>query len=860
MKFFYEYPGNDWKLLPVDYDKLQRIPIGINDPKSFTIPLDRWFYQLVYEGLDSDEEDPWDEDNTDLPFMKIVAAKDGEISVTDAAEINAPNDLDDVELIGMWKLVRFDDDGAGHAMLTVEGYHAQLYREEFDEATNTITTFEHEAEDNFVIKSFPNPADGDEMELYEADGSSAVTFDNDENNGRGVYIVAREPVPYSELRNNAPSWSYVNDGGNGVDDGVIGKVDIADDDFYGATVANGDAAANTYAELEITFDALQQPQEKSTLTIKILTDTVTGMYIYMYNYATASYTLLWSDNSGSVSLTLTFHLTDNNGDYWDPANSEVKFKVKCTSGFLGMGFQLYGWVDYIRWDYTHGRQHDPIEFEITDTKNSDELEVSIDAGTHDLLTTFANIGDPLYIVADNDEFLEDTVSTLALDINAINAPVAGLPSYTLLRNTPVHSFLSMARNSEAWYSYLTRTTTSEKPDLTFVEKSTPVDNCIHVYPEHCTIQPRYGLNFLQKMRQVKVQNSDSEGRYPADPVAISNYPAQTVSDRTMPTAYLLAAATSIYGQRNAITPAIKFTCDRVSVFQEDFRSYAEDHRIRDEASPRGFTWNAWTVNADCDFTRVTATETYGNFVDASAVASQTIQGSFDTARAAVAGDEFGWSVYITSLSNQNFIARARSGAAGFIYFYIGYSYGDNVYLNSNEGNTTLISQTIEGAWYDVKIRVITATTFDVYTRVDKGTWELHDNSGSHFTVSAGDMNANTIALLQFDNSGGVNGLVNAYIGKIWASWDGDGHDLDVQDVSNAFLHEGVGMVAHFAPTTYGGINYAVNHFAVLRDGAWLPQGDKTSLECNLGFNDASTESLREAREKAIAQSRRDLVS
>lgn len=575
MKLYFKYSTDLWALAPMATGKNDNFNMAIDKPTTSTITINRPGFMVLNDGLAG--EGGWTKTNTDWHFTKFVLVDDDVLSTDLDADVDAE------KIYWMGKAIQVIPQELT-TQIICESYNAQLWRELIDEDDNIVTI---DSDDSFLIKSFINT--NSQIELTDASGN-AVSFDNDENNGRGCRITARDQ--------EAVKCIVAANSDMGIQSGYSSDVytedytKLADDSSttQGSYVENNDkatqAGAETMIELYITVPRFPKKINSIDITVAIygqyFNDTGSGMtnvskpYLEIYNRDTSSYVRLrtWDYTELPGPEVFKFSVDTGNFDaYWNSSTHKVLLRVFSGCTTTGAG-HFYGRIAIAELYFGVACYNEsiPREYIIADTANSDELTVTIDSGVYDTLVNRHSLGDTVEILYQNEEWLEDIISTYALDINEISAPTSAAPTYSKLRFKPIGQNIKDINDLEEWYCYLTRSTTSGKPDLVFVDRSSPTASGYAITPE-CIVTNKGNilpkLNALDIVREAVVSNGESTGT--SGVVAISNYRRVAATRADMSTAYLEALADAILAQHDAVQDDYELTIDKLwDITEEEF--------------------------------------------------------------------------------------------------------------------------------------------------------------------------------------------------------------------------------------------------------------------------------------------------
>lgn len=566
MKAYFKYSTDNWTLVPMATGKNDGFNSAIDKPVLSSITVNRPGFMLLNSGLAG--EGGWTKGSTTWHFTKIVLVDDS----VDGTDLDS--DIDAVKKYWMGKVVEIVP-GELSSQLICEQYHGQLWREVFDEDDNVLTI---DGDDEFKIASFPEGIDGNsQIQLTDASGN-AVTFSADEHNGRGCRITARTKENVKcVVASNADISSNI--GGYGENYALL------DDGYVEASPGMSwiNQNKNTKAEVAATATMYvtvpRMPCKVNTISIQFASyetyhnyagyTYVDNPYLEIYDRDASAWVRLrtWTWQEAGQRTNFKFSVdTEDFDKYWDETTGKVKFQFYTGSARKDSDLKWYNLMAVYQfkiWVYCYG-EADPKEYIITDTANDDELTLSIDAGVYDLFVNRHSIGDKVEILAHNEEWLEDTVINYAVDINAINAPTSAAPAFSKKRFKPIGQDMRDINELEEWYCYLTQSTTSGKPDINFVDRSTPTSSGFTIDPSCIVtnkgnILPKY--NCLDKVREVLITNGTDTGTSGAE--AVSNYPRLTATHKDMPAAYLASMATAILNQRGAVSDDYELTIDKV---------------------------------------------------------------------------------------------------------------------------------------------------------------------------------------------------------------------------------------------------------------------------------------------------------
>lgn len=590
-RWFYKYGAENWAQLLVDQDSFDEPLERIDAATTIRITVAETYPWAFLEAGQNASEAAYDEDNANLPFMKFVYCPD------DVESTDLDTDVDDVIKLWMGKLVSFTM-SKGSTVFEIEQYQAQLLRELNPVDSNLVGDAFTDADDTGIVEEVQ---DVDQLSCVESDGSTAITWDADEHNGRGVRITAK--ATEASERVFASSFDWTKTGGSEVAYGSAGDEQTDDGTYFGYSCgdASGPAYDDCHVYVDCTFPVRRCPSSKFKLHADF---NMSGSYlssggqkIQIYNFVTDA----WSDllvQSGVVmwgTKIVDIDIEDANLAHYDHVNEIIK--IRFDGGLAsGAGATLSRVsFDFLYLEVAVGFQHDPVELQIADTQNDDELVLTVDSGVHDLHTMHVNDGDTIEIVQHDEEWLEDVVSALGVDIDSIAAPSSSAATYSRVNYKSVHLDTREICERNAWYAWLGRTTSSGKAILTFSSRSDPPEHGLLI-DDSCVVNDDVvvRVNALEKFRQVICINKSTTGRYPDAP-ALSNYPPARAARGDLPTAYLVSHATAMYNQRSALRKVIDARIAYVKCCDEHFQWYDVTDQIRGLTLPSGSTWNAWVT-------------------------------------------------------------------------------------------------------------------------------------------------------------------------------------------------------------------------------------------------------------------------
>jgi hypothetical protein len=879
MKYFLF--DDDWELLNVPYMGGPQPENTINKATNLVVPVNAPQYS---------KKATWTPAWVSSDDAKLVCITADDVT---AADLNA--DFDAEQKLWYGRVVRTSHE-KDTVYLACEEIVSRLLRKSIPQEDNVVTV---DGDDEFTILSFPTLRD--EIELVDAAGN-AVTFDADEHNGRAVVIT-------NQVNSKATRWyptaSAVSGAGAG---GGYSNVNCDDDDWAGVYAIDKVGAGNARTYWDLTYAVPRFPAGGFTFYAKYCfqleptcSDAPRGgvaEYTYnqqfrapliqIYNYVTAGWITLKTISAQEQQVqdfcistlggiapfkhpdTIRFTIAENQDiggtfydwtDFYDSTNQCMKIRFdtgEYEHGGTGK-YQAgcYLWYTYIE---TQPYSHAPVEFRIVDTKDDDKLELAEDASVYDTLTNKLSIGDKVRILLNDEEWLEDYISTLARKVDAINAPTSTKPTLFSLDYKPVSQNIDDIRARNAWYWYLTRATTSGKPDMNFVEKATPVDNGLSIVPhDHDGDAITIDNDAFNKVSQVIVKNKTAVGMYPAAPDA-SDLPELVLNRNDIPDAYLTEIATAIYGQRDSVPDILKVAIKTVSIneiqyYFEGFGSYAAGTNIK--TAPYTY-WNNW--NALCaahgTHTCFTFVESSGKSLFTKSVAEAPVDAylSYFIATAAAAAGWYEFKLHLESLPS--------AGSYSFDFYNDGLSLLQPFRISSAGALVT----------YD-NLTVCTLATLVVHTdytiRVT-----LDDNLHFHVSINGVDESSHAVDGVHFHNFSNTAAWVKRlYIGTLGAntgswilddivtSWATAGPDSYYEDISYAVqsapdnkFHAGASLHVHGCPTTLGGVDYQINDDFVIAAMKWLHDG---RVELSLGFDDVTTESVDETIDKILVRHAND---
>jgi hypothetical protein len=881
MKYFLF--DDDWELLNVPYMGGPQPENTINKATNLVVPVNAPQYTKKATWTPA-----WV--STDTAKLVCITADD----VT-AADLNA--DFDAEQKLWYGRVVRTSHE-KDTVYLACEEIVSRLLRKSIPQEDNVVTV---DGDDEFTILSFPTLRD--EIELVDAAGN-AVTFDADEHNGRAVVIT-------NQVNSKATRWyptaSAVSGAGAG---GGYSNVNCDDDDWAGVYAIDKVGAGNARTYWDLTYAVPRFPAGGFTFYAKYCfqleptcsdaprggvaeytyNQQFTAPLIQIYNYVTAGWITLKTISAQEQQVqdfcistlggiapfkhpdTIRFTIAENQDiggtfydwtDFYDSTNQCMKIRFdtgEYEHGGTGK-YQAgcYLWYTYIE---TQPYSHAPVEFRIVDTKDDDKLELAEDASVYDTLTNKLSIGDKVRILLNDEEWLEDYISTLARKVDAINAPTSTKPTLFSLDYKPVSQNIDDIRARNAWYWYLTRATTSGKPDMNFVEKATPVDNGLSIVPhDHDGDAITIDNDAFNKVSQVILKNKTSVGVYPAAPDP-SDLPELVLNRNDIPDAYLEEIATAIYGQRDSVPDILKVAIKTVSinevtgsdVTEETFESYAENE---DKWGDTLLTGTVCAARGSAALTVVTegGTKRLKHLQNGEAGTNRAFEISISTPLSA---SHAGKVIYYTFRGDTNgYCTHYWGDSAGTWYFIIGVDpTTGKFYCYDHATNDVVTAGGTDAAYaadtdYAMEIHIVDTTHFYL---VINGT--TYNHAGANYVTYNTNVLGTVNGLLWYD--WGSYGVAATYLDDMSFSWMSSDTYEDVSYAVQAApadkFHVGANLHVHGCPTTLDGVDYQVNDDFVIAAMKWLHDG---RVELSLGFDDVTTESVDETIDKILVRHAND---
>jgi len=466
-------------------------------------------------------------------------------------------------------------------------------------------------------------------------------------------------------------------------------------------------------------------------------------------------------------------------------------------------------------------QHDPVGFKIT-ANTSNVLTLDVDADVVDLFTERVNSGDTVKILYKNKEWIEDQISSLAHNINSISCPSSSAATYTTMDYKTVRQNIDETCNAEKWYWYVTRKTTSGKPNIVFKEKSDPphptiiTDNHVEKYTIH--------HHRLQEVRQVVVKNSDDVGKYPSS-ASVSNKPVLVINDPEIPTAYLEDIAQAIYNMRNSPSTTISTTARKcitctVEFHEQDLSDWTIDAGTGTtvDVEKRGGIWAL----------HVKDTATNANAAVYRSVTPGTVS----------AGTWVEWQDWTDTTAYHQYRIYGTGFSGGRIMINI---QNGNVYNERSDGTDTIATGIIQtNKWNKFRVVFVSSSQFDIYINDVK-----YDNNGNHFTCWETFTN-NAEIIMVYSGTSHTPEFATMY----WAfSWMDDDGETDIQE-SGPNFHAGSNIIYYLAPSTKGEDDYRVVGNGVARKLTWKTDG---TVDIVIGWDELQLESVDELVRKRIAK-------
>lgn len=807
----------------------------------------------------------WDKNNENIRFMKVIACKDA------ITADNLNTDFDATEKIWLGKLTNIIH-GSSRAILQLEQWHAQFLREVIEENNNVVETV--------YIKSFLTARDTIEC-VTTIEGAVSPAWVGNEHAGRGCRIIARDGekierfcpsndaiTPEKALDNYSENYAAL--------DNLMDSKDIAIN-AYNALEVDEDTAS-FYIEFEVSVK--RHPKIDGVLNIVFYVKWrrqgagddawVTDYYpsIYLYNFTDAVYELVASlsdasplqdywDNSPAQRFSINI-TSSNMKNYYDTTNELIKIKIDSGCYDEGGANPYSGTIEMrtLRAFVQMYEDHEPKEFKIvvSDVLSDDDLELEVDSGTYDTITEFLNYGDTVKILYQNKEWLEEQINDQALDLNAIEMPSTfTVPTFTVMNDKQIYLNINEILEHEKWEYYTTRKTYNGKPKLIGFEKSSPPDYGLSIWPEnlHGT-DIQYGINYLDKVRQVKVRNKTNLGVYPAS-APLSNFPVAAITRKDLPTSYLEIVAQALYEQRDSIEPDLMARIYSLMITDENFERYILGQKITDVStywSPlAGDNENGTSITYF--ITHKTALHGYNwlKLHDFSGVANIELKQMLlsvnpDNDAGSMTFEIFpedpgaGINMWANIILNEGGDAAGNIRIhltfrleTGHVWYFDGTNHDTGLILNIDQINELIITQT-STTKFSLTLNGTTVTNLNNENAVITGIDRVH-----YTTIVA--------------NSGDLNFWINF----MYTSWN-DGGFHNIQDVPSTKFHEGATMSIHGIPSLKGGIDYTVNEYIVIRELNW---GTDKSTEIKLGYAEASRRSIAEIIQEAIIRTRHEVI-
>ena len=858
MKYFIK--SGTWSLLDAQFEYSDEPTNAINTATQLTIVCFKQHYAQL---------STYTAAYTGASTAKLICVTPDDVT---AANLNAS--FDDYTKLWLGRLVEVRHT-ENLVYLKAQEITAGWLREPIDIDDNIHSDPFDDTDDYGLVKSI---TDKDTIVVEESD-NVATAWSNDDYNGNTIRFTAK--TAEAEGIDYATTASTSADAPSDAESGGIAEIDDHDNTYFDGESTNELTADDADFVMDLTFTVPEciTPRFKLHLELCFVSEN-SGQFplggygtfdtgaVKLYNYVTGDWdTVYVPENPLAHRVYADRYILDFDVDdisYYSRSSSTVA--TRATSVIKARVYSGY-WQNYwagntnyfantaIYYAYvttTHGFQHAPIEFSISDTVadtsgSYDGLDLSIDADDFNLYTEFINTGDKIEILYENEKWLEDFISAYGSQINAINAPSASSSTYTKMNFKTVKQNVQEIVDREKWYWYQTRTTTSTKPDVTFVEKATPTNNGLLATPDNIDGDGNVVVlyNALNKCRGVVVKNKDGYACYGDDGAAGTTTTFSSITDNDLPiivlnrpeipTLYLEDVAQAIYEQRNSVPEIITFNLLNINIYDEHFQWYDEDHRIRDETNDVGGSWNAWTVTADCDFTAVTKNgRKWGKLTDDNNAGSVIPIYTFSESRTIASGDYIEFD--IEHVDNGNLYIFIYGGGTQIAYISLGvttfssyYDPGGGLQWNT-VGTVTSGYNRIRVELGDVNGSQRDLTIIAYYSDADSETVsDLTRNSGTTWDT------------VRFQTSySSVNQEKN--IGDIACSWLNQGSDIDVQDAAADKLHAGANVHVLAAPTTKGGTDYQVDDDFVIREMKWT-HDEQLQVQC--GFAEYETQSPEE---------------
>lgn len=824
MRFSYREPGGSWaNLAPEQVDPGPTNEVNRATTLVITIPAE--FYAQI---------ETWDEDflYQSKKFVEICVTPDSK----DYSNLNSS--FDSVDKLWWGRVVKIE-----HIPFYVrwhcEEIHALLLREPLLFQANVMddafTKADHGLVKDVYKKSSTASGYADELEVEETD-SSSVSWTNDEYNQHGVRIVARAGEQVTVYPSSIAASGATLDSS----DLSTSKVDERDnsDYAYGST-RNKSNTANADFYLELTFPVPPSPDNEYDFelflgwgnhsSVSLNNWFSGGIPLYIYNVEDGT----WDEMFKTASLPLIYNAYptyESRGEFRiklkDPGYKFYDYDNRCIK------IRIYsGWVQYLNdclydadiyiWyaalTYTDAYPHDPVEFLISDTKSGDVLQLSVIDDSFDLQTKRINVGDEIYVIANDEHYLETIIPDFFTDysiedrLNQILAPTSQIVRYTTFNYKQVGLDFQDLCEQNGWYWEKLRNTSSGKYTLQFRERSDPPGagtTGIVVYHEMLAgdAQPSQIIDLLTATRGIIIKGRDgatgayghsSLGGYTTLPLLFDPraLPVHVLNRSDVPEALLDDFAEKFFEMRESIDKIIEnVKLNYVAVFNERHLTFTVDTDISSSGQ-----YSTVSSSALCSFyCRDRAGRRCAEFVDGDSGHDYWVRYTFTSTSPATPDSSHRYIVLAwvrisakgNELSNHKFQLLLLSGTTICVQVLFSFDNVVRYYTGSSEISTGLTWE--DGAWHLVEIATWTSSTFKI--RLDRrGEWADLPEYNNRSTWGA-------ISSVDFYSA--TSTTVTAQVSDLGASWL-QGGTYTPEEAPDEVFRAGLSAKVALFPTSRG---------------------------------------------------------
>ena len=626
-------------------------------------------------------------------------------------------------------------------------------------------------------------------------------------NNRGVRIMTPKA---DKIHHASATWTSSTIGGgiSGFDSGAETDLDTNDSLEW---IQERTSTSPVYAYLELTLTPSTWPIRMDTIRVWFKGDLFwsgakdswfSQPRVDFWDYNLRYYVEFQTFDTNALNINATYTITSN---YLDPSTHVIKMKidggefcyqtthhgVHCAPQFVELQYDEMGGT--IKHEYMIMSVAGNVAT-IDETPNSD-------------IDCYVDVVDILY----SDEDFCNSLLPLDTRINSVVFnPNAVRPAYYNFNFMPVTQYITDVGRRYNAYWRASRHTTSGKVDISIEAKASPPDEGLLIEPTNTDWSAaEINWNSEDACRGVIVKNKSTSagyslaGAYPANAIPDGDLKIIRLYCLDIPDNELGNYAESVFNARNAISDDIVVPIKSVQIYEETgteaeetFKSYAENHRIRNENG-----WDNWATSAGSDFTAVTTSGNKRGHLVAIAGHLINMNYSFSIPQPVAGSGSFSFKLNNTVYPSS--IASSQGYAGGVLRVGIYWTTDGSIMARNGAG------------WTDTTINMALGTEYMLlFTFSDANTYTITINGtvkGPYSTSSA-----NALTLIYFNQISDCE----YYLDDIDASWITTPVYAyvthDVRDAPDDKFYPGARIWCNGAPTTLEGGDFQVYDYFTIR--------------------------------------------